>query len=69
VLSLDGDIHEEDTDGVIPNKASHVGLKKAGIQDSERVKCYGGPNINHNGALPIAIDTLVETDIKAFLEA
>jgi len=67
-LHLDNPINESGTDGVIPNAASlFVGLQKAGIQDSQRVKCYGGQFIDHNGDLPKKVMDLVEADIQAFL--
>lgn len=56
------------SDGVIPNEASLLlGLKKAGIQTSGRLKCYGDPEVAHNGNLPKRIEVLVEADIRSFL--
>jgi hypothetical protein len=67
-LSLDNDINDQGTDGVIPNIASLVvGLQKAGVQDSERLKIYAGPRIWHNGDLPYDVERLVQADLQDFL--
>ena len=69
-LPLTGEIHEEGTDGVIPNPPSlYVGLRKAGMKDSDHLKCYGGPSIDHNALLPKQITDLIEADIQAFVAA
>jgi len=68
-LSLEGVLNETGNDSVIPNKASlFVGLRKGGIKDSKRLKCYGSPNIDHNLDLPSQIEVLIEADIKEFLK-
>ncbi len=68
ILPLDQDFDDQENDGVIPNKASlYVGLKKAGFQDSDRLKCYGGPHMRHNGRLRQDIEDFVNADIKAFV--
>lgn len=68
VLPFDGEIYEEGTDGVIPNEASlYVGLRKAGLQDPQRLKFYGNERVRHNGALAAGIQKLVNEDIQAFL--
>lgn len=68
VLPLEGEIIEKGHDGVIPNAASlYVGMRKAGINDADRVKCYGNRNVDHNGPLPKVIQDLVDADIKKFL--
>lgn len=67
-LPLDGEIDEDDSDdGVIPNPSSlYVGIRKADIHDSDRLKCYGGPSVTHNGPLPQKVSDLVEAEIQAF---
>ncbi len=71
VLPLTGKIENFDkagSDGVIPNDASlYVGLRLAGMQDSERLKCFGCPWVDHNGDLPHSIESLVGQEITAFL--
>ena len=68
ILSLNKEIKSAGTDGVIPNNASlFVGLQKAGLKDSDRIKCYGNNQINHNGQLPRDVSELVNKDIENFL--
>ncbi len=68
ILPNNGPISEHGTDGVIPNKASlYVGLRKAGIQDSPRMKFYGNPWVGHNGPLPAQVNVHVWQDIREFL--
>ena len=69
-LPLDGDIDEEGSDMVIPNPSSFcIGIRKADIHDSDRLKCYGGPSVTHNGPLPQKVSDLVEAEIQAFAAA
>lgn len=64
----DKKMDDEQSDHVIPNKASlYLGLKKAGLQDSKRVKCYGNVHISHNDPLPWDIKQLADADILTFL--
>lgn len=68
-LPYEGEIVENDDDGVIPNEASlYVGLRKNGITDAERIKFYGSECVDHNGDLPSHIEELVNADIKNFLK-
>ena len=68
VLPLDKEFTDMGSDFVIPNAVSlYVGLKQAGFQDPDLLKCYGGPQVSHNGSLPQAINDLVRNDIEAFL--
>lgn len=68
VLPLDEVFVDDASDGVIHNKISlYVGLKNAGFRDSARLKCYGGPGVNHNGSMSSTIMDLVKQDIDAFL--
>jgi hypothetical protein len=68
-LDQESDADKNETDSVIPNRASlYNGLKKAGIIDSDRVKCYGGPTVDHNANLPVKITDFVRQDIEDFLQ-
>lgn len=68
LLPLDLDGEDAGTDGVIPNATSmYAGLKKAGLTDENLIKCYGGPDILHDGGLPWQINQMVYDDIQAFL--
>ncbi len=67
LLPLDGPIDEEGTDDIIPNKASlFVGIRNAGINDSPRLKCYGGPSVEHNWRLPYSLSKLVHAEVQSF---
>lgn len=67
ILPLTGEIGNLDkskTDGVIPDAATlYVGIRRAGFKDDNRIKCFGGPKIHHNGALPGKIKALVDAEI------
>lgn len=58
---------EKGTDDVIPNQASlAVGLKQVGMENSDRLTCYGSEKVDHNNPLPSEIGVLVERDLRDF---
>ena len=65
---LDEEFTDMGPDFVIPHAVSfYSGFKQAGIQNPDLLKCYGGPQVSHNGSLPQAVNDLVRNDIEAFL--
>lgn len=70
ILSLNKEIESTGTDDIIPNNASlFVGLQKAGLKDSNQIKCYGNNNVSHNHYLGRDILELVNQDIANFLNS
>ncbi len=68
-LPLDTSPSSKGTDGVIPNSASlFYGLRVAGFNDADRLKCYGSSRVRHNDDLPSKIRKAVEADIRTFLQ-
>ena len=64
----DAELNEKGTDVIIANSSSlYVGMRKAGINDQERVKYYIGSGISHNGDLPYQVTMDVNQDIQYFI--
>ena len=60
-------ITEYGSDGVIPNPSSlYVGLRKAGINDQNRIKFFGNSHVRHNGSLDNGVSNLVHAEVTNF---
>jgi hypothetical protein len=69
VLPYEGKIDESGTDQVIANAASlYVGVRKANINDNERVKFFGHSGVRHNGSLPYDVSRLVQKELTDFFK-
>jgi len=72
ILPHEGDIKDDGSDDIIPNKASlYVGLRKdKTFTDDKRIKFYGNSFVDHNSpSLPKEVQDHVEKEINEFMQS